>query len=211
MIFMILGFIIILLLILALVIKEHRRNLLIGAGGALILAVLVGGYYLKTFNNLVTLDETVNTQWSQVENQMQRRYDLIPNLVNTVKGYAKHEKEVFLNIAESRSKLAGAKTPRAKMEASRGLEGALSRLLMVVENYPDLKANQNFTRLMDELAGTENRMAVERRRYNEMVKVYNITIRRYPTAMIAKNMGFEKKQAFQAEDKVKFAPKVDFN
>ncbi len=167
-------------------------------------------WYFNVKNSLVILDEGIQTQWAQVENQLQRRYDLIPNLVNTAKGYAGHEKSVFLGIAESRSKLAGAKTIDEKVAASNKLEGALSRLLMVVENYPQLKANENFTRLMDELAGAENRLSVERMRYNEAIKVYNIRIRTFPVSVVAQGMGFAKKALFTVEEQAKATPQVNF-
>ena len=166
--------------------------------------------YINMHNSLVSLDENVNSAWAQVENQMQRRFDLIPNLVNTVKGYASHEKEIFTNIAESRAKLGGASTVKDKINASNSMEGALSRLLLVVENYPDLKANSNFTRLMDELAGSENRLSVERRRYNEHVKIFNKKIRTIPTNMVASRMGFERKEFFEVEETAKVVPTVSF-
>ncbi len=188
------------------------KNTLLIVLGAIVALIIVGVMmYFNLYNSLVVLDENVKTQWSQVENQMQRRYDLIPNLVNTTKGYAKHEKEVFLGIAESRAKLAGAKTINDKVSASNGLESAISRLLVVVEQYPQLKANENFTRLMDELAGAENRMAVERMRYNEIVKAYNIKVRTFPTSMLASKMGFTLKELFKTIEKAKEAPQVDFN
>jgi LemA protein len=147
-----------------------------------VLIVVIPLFYLKgTYNSLVTLDEGVKAAWAQVENQLQRRYDLIPNYVETVKGYAAHEKEVFIKVTEARSKVAGAGSIGQKIEAQNQLSAALARLLVVVERYPDLKANTNFIRLQDELAGTENRIAVERRRYNETVRVYNVKIRRFPT------------------------------
>lgn len=167
-------------------------------------------WYFSVKNSLVVLDEGIQTQWAQVENQLQRRYDLIPNLVNTAKAYAGHEKSVFLGIAESRSKLAGAKTIDEKVAASNRLESALSRLLMVVENYPQLKANENFTRLMDELAGAENRLSVERMRYNEAIKAYNIRIRTFPVSIFAQGMGFTKKALFTVEERTKAVPQVSF-
>lgn len=167
-------------------------------------------WYMGTRNSLVVLDENINTQWAQVENQLQRRYDLIPNLVGTVKGYAKHEKDVFTNIADARAKLAGAKTVNDKIAASNGMEGALSRLLMVVENYPNLKANENFTRLMDELAGAENRLSVERMRFNDTIRAYNIKIRTFPVSIVANKMGFVKKMLFQVKEEAKATPQVNF-
>jgi LemA protein len=177
----------------------------------LILLVLVPFFYFKgTYNNLVTMDEGVKAAWAQVENQLQRRYDLIPNYVETVKGYAAHEKEVFLRVTEARSKVAGAGSIQDKIEANNQLSSALSRLLLVVERYPNLKANANFIRLQDELAGTENRIAVERRRYNETVKTYNITIRRFPTNFFASLFGFDKAAFFEVPKERQEAPKVQF-
>jgi len=178
----------------------------------ILLIIIIGFYsYLKgTYNTLVTLDEGVKGAWAQVENQLQRRYDLIPNYVETVKGYAKHEKEVFVQVTEARAKVGGATTVSDKIEANNQLTSALSRLLLVVERYPDLKANTNFIRLQDELAGTENRIAVERRRFNETVKAYNITIRRFPTNVIAGMFGFEKATFFEVPKERQEAPKVKF-
>lgn len=190
--------------------SQTQKTLLIVVG-ILVLIVLVPFLYLKgTYNSLVTLDEGVKAAWAQVENQLQRRYDLIPNYVETVKGYAAHEKEVFVKVTEARSRVAGANTIDNKIQANNELSSALSRLLVVVERYPELKANTNFIRLQDELAGTENRIAVERRRYNETVKVYNIKIRRFPTNMIAGMFGFEKATFFEVPKERQEAPKVKF-
>jgi len=190
--------------------SQTQKTLLIVVG-ILVLIVLVPFLYLKgTYNSLVTLDEGVKAAWAQVENQLQRRYDLIPNYVETVKGYAAHEKEVFVKVTEARSRVAGASTIGNKIQANNELSSALSRLLVVVERYPELKANTNFIRLQDELAGTENRIAVERRRYNETVKVYNIKIRRFPTNMIAGMFGFEKATFFEVPKERQEAPKVKF-
>ena len=190
--------------------SQTQKTLLIIAV-ILIIVILVPYFYLKgTYNSLVTLDESVKAAWAQVENQLQRRYDLIPNYVETVKGYAAHEKELFVKVTEARSRVAGAKSIPDKIQANNSLAGALSRLLVVVERYPDLKANTNFIRLQDELAGTENRIAVERRRYNEMVKVYNIRIRRFPTNLIAGMFGFEKAAFFEVPKERQEAPKVKF-
>jgi LemA protein len=176
-----------------------------------VLVILIPYSYLKgTYNSLVTLDEGVKAAWAQVENQLQRRYDLIPNLVETVKGYAAQEKEVFLRVTEARSKVGGATTINDKIAANNGLSAALSRLLLVVERYPELKSNTNFIRLQDELAGTENRIAVERRRYNETVKTYNIKIRRFPTNLLASLFGFEKATFFEVPKERQEAPKVKF-
>ncbi len=190
--------------------SQTQKTLLIVVG-ILALIILVPFLYLKgTYNSLVTLDEGVKAAWAQVENQLQRRYDLIPNYVETVKGYAAHEKELFVKVTEARSRVAGAGTINNKIQANNQLSSALSRLLVVVERYPDLKANTNFIRLQDELAGTENRIAVERRRYNETVKVYNIKIRRFPTNMIAGMFGFEKATFFEVPKERQEAPKVKF-
>jgi len=175
----------------------------------LVLLVVIPYSYLKgTYNSLVTMDETVKGAWAQVENQLQRRYDLIPNFVETVKGYAAHEKEVFVKVTEARSKVAGAGNINEKIQANNQLSSALSRLLVVVERYPELKANTNFIRLQDELAGTENRIAVEWRRFNETVKVYNIKLRSFPMNIIAGMFGFEKATFFQVPKERQEAPQV---
>jgi len=183
-------------------------------GRRIFVVLLLGILALMTnacgYNRLVAQEEQVEQSWSEVENQLQRRSDLIPNLVETVKGYATHEREVFTQIAESRSKLAGAGTREEKIEAANQLSSALSRLLVIVERYPELKANQNFIRLQDELAGTENRIAVARRRYNEAVRRYNTSVRRFPTLIWAKLFGFDKKPYFEAPEEAKQAPKVEF-
>ena len=179
--------------------------------GILLLIVFASYSFLKgTYNTLVTMDEGVKGAWAQVENQLQRRYDLIPNYVETVKGYAKHEKEVFVQVTEARSKVGGATTVSDKMQANNQLTSALGRLLLVVERYPELKANTNFIRLQDELAGTENRIAVERRRFNEMVKAYNIKVRSFPTNILAGMFGFEKATFFEVPKERQEAPKVKF-
>jgi len=163
-----------------------------------------------TYNQFVRLDEAVKASWSQVENQLQRRYDLIPNLVETVKGYAAHEKEVLTEVTNARARVGGAATVDEKIKANNELTGALSRLLVVVERYPDLKANQNFIRLQDELAGTENRIAVERRRYNEAVQAYNVAIRSFPANLLAGLFGFKAATFFEAPAAAKTAPEVKF-
>jgi len=179
--------------------------------GILLLIVFAAYSYLKgTYNSLVTMDESVKGAWAQVENQLQRRYDLIPNYVETVKGYAKHEKQVFVEVANARSKVAGATTVSDKIQANGQLSSSLGRLLLVVERYPELKANTNFIRLQDELAGTENRIAVERRRFNEMVKTYNIKVRSFPTNILAAMFGFEKATFFEVPKEQQQAPKVKF-
>ena len=173
---------------------------------ALTLLVLPGCGY----NTLVSQEEGVDASWGEVENQLQRRNDLVPNLVNTVKGYAAHEKDVLTTVTEARSRVAGAGTPSEKIEASNQLTGALSRLLVVVEKYPDLKANLNFIRLQDELAGTENRIAVARMRYNEAVRGFNTTAKKFPTNLFAGMFGFEERPYFEAPEAAQEVPKVEF-
>jgi LemA protein len=167
-------------------------------------------YVTGIYNTMVRMDEGVKTAWAQVENQLQRRMDLIPNYVETVKGYAKHEREVFIEVTNARAKVAGSVTPSQKIEANTELTAALSRLLLVVERYPDLKANQNFIRLQDELAGTENRIAVERMRYNEAVRGYNVYIRKFPNNIAAGIFGFTRAPLFEAPEEAKKPPKVHF-
>ena len=175
-----------------------------------LLAVSAYSFFAGNYNTFVRLDQAVKSAWAQVENQLQRRYDLIPNLVETVKGYAKHEREVLTEVTNARAKVGGAGTVPDKIAANNELSGALSRLLLVVERYPDLKANQNFLHLQDELAGTENRIAVERMRYNEAVKVYNQTIKSFPANLLAGMFGFREAAFFDAPKDAKTAPKVQF-
>lgn len=179
---------------------------------AVIVVILLSfySYFKNTYNGLVVLDENVKASWAQVENQFQRRFDLIPNLVETVKGYAAHERETFTEVTNARARVGQAQTPQDKIGANNALSSALGRLLLVVERYPDLKANTNFVRLQDELAGTENRISVERRRYNETVRVYNQKIRSFPVNMIAGMFGFERAELFQAAEGTEQAPKVKF-
>ena len=172
-----------------------------------ILAASVFGSY----NSLVALDEKVNTQWANVESKLQRRFDLIPNLVESVKGAMAQEKEIFTAIADARSRMAGAQTTTERVEASNELEGALGRLLVVVENYPELRSNENVRGLMDELAGTENRISTERDRYNEAVNQYNSSIRKFPRNILAGMFGFEKRPYFEATEGVETAPQVNFD
>ena len=172
--------------------------------------LLIGGYFMTAYNSLVKMDEQINGDLKEIDNQLQRRFDLIPNYVNTVKGYASHEKELFEHIADARARLGGAGSTEDKLKANNELNGFLSRLLVVVENYPQLKANENFLRLQDELAGTENRIAVARRRYNESVKVYNASIRAFPKNTIAGMFGFEKRDYFEVPEEAKQVPEVNF-
>ena len=163
-----------------------------------------------SYNRFVGQEEAIKAQWAQVENQLQRRNDLIPNLVETVKGYASHEEGVFKDIADSRSKLLAARSPDEAITAANQQTTALGRLLAVVENYPNLKANEQFNRLMDELSGTENRIAVERMRYNERVQEYDTARRQFPANLTAKMFGFKEYPFFQAPPEAKQVPKVNF-
>lgn len=164
-----------------------------------------------SYNRFVSQEEAIRAQWAQVENQLQRRNDLIPNLVETTKGFAQQERDVFGQIADSRAKLAGAQTPQEKIAAANEQSAALARLLVVVENYPQLKSSETFARLMDELAGTENRLAVERMRYNERVQEYNTSRRQFPSNITAAIFGFEEYPLFEVPESAKVAPKVDFS
>jgi LemA protein len=188
---------------------------LIIAGVVLGLLLLGGGVIFFTGvsvnNSLVTQQESVKAAWSQVDIALQRRADLIPNLVETVKGYASHEKGVIEAVANARAAMGGARTPAEKMEANGQLSGALSRLLLVVENYPNLKADENFLRLQDELAGTENRIAIERHKYNETLQHYNTTIGLFPNNIFAGMLGFHRNdEYFKTEPGARSVPKVDF-
>ena len=184
-----------------------------------ILALL--GWYKKTYNNLVSQDETVSASWAEVQNQYQRRLDLIPNLVATVKGYAKHESDVFTQVSEARSKAGGQinisdevlNDPEAfarYQQVQDNLGASLQRLLMVTEQYPELKADQNFLALQDQLEGTENRITVARKRFNDTTTQYNIFIRKFPVNIIANMSGFTKKPYFKASEEAQSAPKVEF-
>jgi len=166
---------------------------------------------IGSYNNLVNLSEEIETKLSQIDNQLQRRNDLIPNLVETVKGFAAQEKEVLQNVTDARAKLAGASTLDERIEGDAELTSALSRLLVVVENYPELKSDANFRQLADDLAGTENRIAVARQDYNETARKYNATIRRFPTNIIASIFGFERVDYFEAQEEATEVPKVDFS
>jgi LemA protein len=185
-----------------------KMKLLIGIGIVALILVIGAGSVIGWRNTLVSLDEQVKKTWGNVENQLQRRMDLIPNLVATVKGYAAHENEVLTEVTKARASVAGASTTKDKIDANNQLTTALSRLLVVVEKYPDLKANQNFMALQDELAGTENRIAVERMRYNEAVNAYNATRRKIPYSFFAGN--FPEAAYFKAAEGAKEAPKVSF-
>lgn len=200
-----------------------KKGLLIGLsiGGAILLGIiLLIMWGTRSYNNLVTMNEEVNKSWSLVENQYQRRMDLIPNLVNTVKGYANFEKQVLTDVTNARASASSVKVtpevlndPQAfqKFQQMQGqLSGALSRLLVTVENYPELKANENFLQLQAQLEGTENRIAVERKRFNESVQTYNTLIKKFPTAIFAGIFNFKDKQYFEAVSGAENAPKVEF-
>ncbi|MBI3471965.1 MAG: LemA family protein [Candidatus Solibacter usitatus] len=180
--------------------------------GILVIAALItGGKFITVRNELAVQNEAISKAWADVDAVLQRRVDLIPNLVETVKGYAGHEKGVFESVAQSRAAMAGARNPRERVAANAQLESALSRLLVVVEQYPQLKANENFTRLQDELAGTENRIAVERRKYNETVQRYNTTLALFPNNIVASMSGFQRNDAyFKTDPASRVAPKVKF-
>lgn len=179
--------------------------------GIVAVVLLAGGWIVGIYNNLVSIDQEVKQGWAQIENQLQRRYDLIPNLVETVKGYAKHEKETFENITKARSAWTGAQSTQGKVSAANQMESALARLMVVVENYPMLQAAPNFRALQDELAGTENRIAIERMRYNEKVQMYNTRAKSIPTVVFVRMFGFDpEKIFFKAAEPAKEAPAVKF-
>ncbi len=180
--------------------------------GVAALGLLVLGWQLVGVrNDLVQQREAINGAWSQVDVALQRRADLIPNLVETVKGYATHEKDVMDTVATARTALLNARTPQEKIQANQQLDGALGRLLVIVENYPQLRSNENFLRLQDEIAGTENRIAVERRKYNELLERYNASIQQFPANLVASTSGFTRDNAyFKTEPGARTAPKVQF-
>jgi LemA protein len=176
-----------------------------------VILLAVGGMYVSAKNQMVSKNEAVKSQWAQVDVVLQRRADLIPNLVETVKGFAAQEQQVFGQIAAARSALIGARTPQERIAANNQLDSALARLLVVVENYPQLRSNENFLRLQDELAGTENRIAVERKRYNDLIQDYNTFIQTFPNSLFASFAGFTRNDAyFAASDAARTVPKVNF-
>jgi len=177
---------------------------------ALVLAVIAVTLSGCSYNRFTTQEEAIKGAWGEVQNQIQRRNDLIPNLVESVKGYSTHEETVFKDIADSRSKLLAAKSPAETIEAANQQSSALGRLLAVVESYPNLKANEQFNRLMDELSGTENRLQTARMRYNERIQEYNTTRRKFPSNMTAKVFGFKEYPYYEAPASSQAAPKVDF-
>ena len=176
-----------------------------------VLILLAGGMYVNTKNTLVAKNEAVKSTWAQVDVVLQRRADLIPNLVETVKGITKQEQTVFGEIAQARSQLLSASTPADKIAANQRVDGALGRLLAIAENYPQLKSNENFLRLQDELAGTENRIAVERKNYNDTLQDYNTYVQQFPNSLFAKWAGFSRNEAyFAASEASRALPKVNF-
>ncbi|HIW73125.1 MAG TPA: LemA family protein [Firmicutes bacterium] len=190
---------------------KKSTGILLGVLGAvLVLVIAVVGWGVSAYNGLVDAEQQVHTQASQIETQLQRRSDLIPNLVNTVKGYAAHEEEIFTALADARAKLSGASSLEEMDEANGELTSALNRLMVVVENYPDLKANQNFVALQDELAGTENRITQARRDYNDAVQEYNVRVRRFPSNLIAGMFGFEQAALFESDEGASSVPEVSF-
>ena len=190
--------------------SKQLKIILITLGVILLIGLMAFGKIVTGYNNVIAMDENVKGKWAQVENQLKRRYDLIPNLVETVKGYAKHEKELFENIAEARTKYFQTKDVNGKIEASNRLEGALSRLLLLQERYPVLKANESFLKLQDSLEGTENRIAVERKRYNESVQMLNTYIRTFFGKFYAMFAGVSKADYFEVPETEQAVPKVKF-
>ncbi|MDO8635195.1 MAG: LemA family protein [Dehalococcoidia bacterium] len=189
---------------------KARTGCLIGIGVVILIILITGGIFWGNYNSLVTKSQSIDAQWAQVEAQYQRRYDLIPNLVNSVKGIMAQEQAVFSQIAEARTKYAGAKTTDEKAVASSNMDSALSRLLVIMENYPQLRSVETITQLMDELSGTENRISVERRRYNTVVQEYNTSIKKVPTNLIASMFNFNEKEYFKSVSGADQVPKVDF-
>jgi LemA protein len=190
---------------------ENMKSVLIFLAVIVVIALIFGGSFISRRNQMAIKKEAVNAAWAQVDVVLQRRSDLIPNLVETVKGFAAQEQTVFGDIAKARSALLGAHSPAEKIAANGQLDSALGRLLVVVENYPQLKSNENFLRLQDELAGTENRIAVERRTYNQVVQDYNTFIATFPNSLVASMSGFTRNDAyFKTEEGARQAPKVNF-
>ena len=184
-----------------------KKNLIFIA----IVLILLALWTVGSYNNFVSLNQKADNQWAQVETQYQRRYDLIPNLVKSVEGIMKQEQQVFKDLANARTNYAGAKTVDEKTAAASEIESSLSRLLVIVENYPELKSNESVNKLMDELSGTENRVAVERKRFNDEVTSYNMLAIKFPTNILAKLFGFKSRQLFEAASAAQTAPEVKFN
>jgi len=190
--------------------SKKLKTILIIVGVIFLVGFMVFGKIIAEYNRVIAMDENVKGKWAQVENQLKRRYDLIPNLVETVKGYAKHEKELFENIAQARTQYFQAKDVKNKIKASNQLEGVLSRLLLLQERYPVLKANESFLKLQDSLEGTENRIAVERKRYNESVQVLNTYIRTFFGRFYAMFAGVSKAEYYEVPEAEQAVPKVKF-
>jgi LemA protein len=188
---------------------KGKTGCLVVIGVIVLLVIIVGASFWGTYNSLVTKNQAIDAQWAQVEAQYQRRFDLIPNLVNSVKGYMTQEQKIFGEIADARTRYAGAQTPDEKAAAGSEVESAFGRLLAIMENYPNLRSVETVTTLMDELAGTENRINVERQRYNTAVQDYNTAIKKFPTNLVASMFGFESRQYFKADSGASTAPKVD--
>jgi LemA protein len=187
-----------------------NKSWLIGAGIAVVIILIIVLSVIGTYNNLVNAKEDVDGSWADVEAQYQRRADLIPNLVNTVKGFAEQEQTVLTEVTNARSSWSNAGTQSEQIAAANNMDSALSRLLVVVENYPDLKSDQNFLALQDELAGTENRVSVSRTRYNDVVRDYNKKVKRFPSNVIAGMFGFDESEFFESSDGSENAPAVNF-
>jgi LemA protein len=190
---------------------SRMKKSFIVVGVIVVLLLIIGGRIVGSYNGLVNMQTQVRTAWAEVDNLLQRRNDLIPNLVETVKGFAAQEQAVFGAIAEARARMAGAKTPQERIEAGQAMDSALGRLLVVVENYPQLRSSENFMRLQDELAGTENRLSVGRTRYNETTGQFNAMVRRFPTNIYANMLGFKAEPFYPVSTEAKQAPKVDFS
>ncbi len=191
--------------------EKKMKGILIGLGIIFFIAIVAIIGLAGVYNGIVSKHETITAKWAQVENQLQRRNDLIPNLVNTVKGYAAYEKNVLENITNARSQWAKASSVEEKVKAAGTIDSALGRLLLITENYPNLKADQTYLKLMDELSGTENRISVERMRYNEAVRDYNITVRMFPGNIIAGMFGYKTAtEYFNVEEKAKTVPEIKF-
>ena len=176
----------------------------------LIVVLIVGGGFISIRNDLIAKDTQVQSAWAQVENQFQRRADLIPNLMETVKGLAAQERGIIQDIANARARIQGARDPQSRIASENELSSALSRLLVIVENYPQIKSDRGFLSMMDELAGTENRLAVERKRYNDAVQAYNLAVRQFPSSIVASSSGFQQKPFFEAPAAARQAPQVKF-
>lgn len=187
--------------------KKSNMGLII----VIAIVVLIGIIIMSSYNGIVSLSEDVDSKYATIDTYLQRRADLIPNLVSTVKGYTQHEEKIINSITEAREKMTSAKTVTEKAEANDELTTALNNLMVVVENYPDLKASQNFIQLSDELAGTENRIATARKDYNDAVKEYNTKIKRFPTNIVSGMFGYGEKEYFQASEGSEEVPTVDFN